>query len=114
MADDHPPTLAGVRLTLEAHGFHVCAECADASSAVAAAERHRPDVCVLDVRMPGDGIAAAGRIARAHPDVAVVMLTVSREDTDLFEALRAGASGYVLKDSDPGAAGVGAPRRARR
>jgi DNA-binding NarL/FixJ family response regulator len=51
--------------------------------------------------MPGDGIAAAGRIARSHPSVAVVMLTVSRDDADLFASLRAGAAGYLLKDTDP-------------
>ena len=82
-------------------GFRVVAEADHADDAVAAVERERPDVCLLDVRMPGDGIAAAGRISRAHPEVAVVMLTVSREDGDLFAALRAGAAGYLLKDTDP-------------
>lgn len=101
MADDHPPTRAGIRLTLEGHGFLICAECASAPAAVAAAERHRPDLCLLDVRMPGNGVAAAAEIASRVPGSVIVMLTVSRDDGDLFEALRVGASGYLLKDVDP-------------
>ena len=58
-------------------------------------------MCLLDINMPGSGIAAAAEITHALPDVAVVMLTASRDDEDLFAALRAGASGYLLKDMDP-------------
>jgi DNA-binding NarL/FixJ family response regulator len=101
IADDHPPTRLGVRTALEAEGFEVVAEAATAPSAVAAAVEHAPDVALLDVHMPGDGLAAARTISRELPDVAVVMLTVSRDDSDLFEALRAGARGYLLKDIDP-------------
>lgn len=98
IADDHPPTRAGVRRVLEESGFEVCAEEADADGAVAAALRDRPAVCLLDIRMPGGGIDAARRIAAALPETAIVMLTVSRDDDDLFDALRAGAAGYLLKD----------------
>ena len=101
IADDHPPTRAGVRIALEAGGFFVCAEAADAPGAVAAARRERPDVCLLDINMPGNGIQAAEDISHELPETAVVMLTVSRTDADLFDALRAGASGYLLKDIDP-------------
>jgi DNA-binding NarL/FixJ family response regulator len=101
LADDHPPTRAGVRYTLEAAGMVVCAEAADANGAVDAALRETPDVCLLDIHMPGSGINAARAITRELPDTRVVMLTVSRDDEDLFEALRAGASGYLLKDMDP-------------
>jgi DNA-binding NarL/FixJ family response regulator len=101
IADDHPPARAGVRAALEAGGFEVCAEAGDARGAIEAANRERPDVCLLDIHMPGDGIHAAEAISHELPDAAVVMLTVSREDTDLFDALRAGASGYLLKDIDP-------------
>lgn len=66
-----------------------------------AALRERPDVCLLDIRMPGGGIRAAEAIAVALPECAIVMLTVSRSDVDLFDALRAGAVGYLLKDIDP-------------
>jgi DNA-binding NarL/FixJ family response regulator len=102
IADDHPPTRAGVRAALERDGFEVCAEAADARSAIEAARRERPDVCLLDIHMPGDGIYAAETIAHELPEAAVVMLTVSRTDADLFNALRAGAAGYLLKDIDPG------------
>ena len=99
IADDHAPTRAGVRRVLEEAGFTVCAEEADATRAVEAALRVRPDVCLLDVRMPGGGgVAAAAEIARRLPEARIVMLTVSRDDDDLFDALRAGATGYLLKD----------------
>jgi DNA-binding NarL/FixJ family response regulator len=101
LADDHAPTRAGVKAALERAGFKVVAEEADAPGAVAAAEREAPDVVMLDIHMPGNGISAAADITHAHPDVAVVMLTVSRDDSDLFDALRAGALGYLLKDTDP-------------
>ena len=101
VADDHVPARAGVRAALETGPFDVVGEAYDASSAVAAALEHRPDVCVLDVHMPGGGIAAAGQVAARLPGTAIVMLTVSRNDDDFFDALRAGAHGYLLKDMDP-------------
>ena len=101
LADDHPPTRAGVRYTLEQAGMVVVAEVADAASAVEAAIREKPDLCLMDVHMPGSGIAATRAITDALPDTCVVILTVSRDDSDLFDALRAGASGYLLKDMDP-------------
>lgn len=102
IADDHAPTRAGVRCALEDGGFEVVAEVNRGDDAVDAAIRERPDVCVLDINMPDSGIAAAARITERLPGTAVVMLTVSREDEDLFAALRAGALGYLLKDMDPG------------
>lgn len=101
VADDHAPTRAGVRASLDAGGFEVVAEVASARTAVAAALDLRPDVCLLDIHMPGGGISAAEEISRRLPDCAVVMLTYSRDDDDLFDALRAGARGYLLKDMDP-------------
>lgn len=101
VADDHPPTRAAVRRALEAGGLLVCGEGHDADSAVSQALRTRPDVALLDIRMPGGGIKAAEAIAARLPGTAIVMLTVSRSDDDLFDALRAGASGYLLKDIDP-------------
>jgi len=101
VADDHAPTRAGVRDALGADGFTVVAEAAGADAAVELALCARPDVCLLDVHMPGGGIAAAARITENLPESAVVMLTVSRDDEDLFAALRAGAAGYLLKDMDP-------------
>jgi DNA-binding NarL/FixJ family response regulator len=90
-----------VRRALESGGFTVCAEAADAEEAIYAALQERPDVCLLDIAMPGSGISAAEAISAEVPEVAIVMLTVSRSDEDLFAALRAGASGYLLKDIDP-------------
>lgn len=102
IADDHAPTRVGVRAALErATGFEVVDAVGDAEAAYQAALRHRPDVCLLDINMPGNGIEAASRITSALPDTAVVMLTVSRDDQDLFDSLRAGAVGYLLKDTDP-------------
>jgi len=101
IADDHPPTRNGVRVALERHSCEVVAEAATAAEAVSAARAHRPDVCLLDINMPGSGIAAAAEITHSMSDVAIVMLTASRDDEDLFAALRAGASGYLLKDMDP-------------
>jgi DNA-binding NarL/FixJ family response regulator len=101
IADDHPPTRAGIRRTLEDGGFEVCAEVANGHDAVEATARELPDVALLDINMPGGGIAAAHQISGQLPDTAVVMLTVSRDDADLFSALRAGASGYLLKDIAP-------------
>ena len=75
----------------------MCASAADAAEAIQAAVRERPDVCLLDIRMPGDGLAAAWEIAARLPQAKIVMLTVSDDDTDLFTALRAGADGYLLK-----------------
>jgi DNA-binding NarL/FixJ family response regulator len=102
IADDHAPTRASVRSILEEDGrFVVCAEAADAPNAVLASVREQPDLCLLDIRMPGSGIAAAWEISARLPDSNLVMLTVSEDDSDLFAALRAGASGYLLKDMDP-------------
>jgi DNA-binding NarL/FixJ family response regulator len=101
VADDHAPTRAGIRLSLEADGFAVVAECSTAKRAVELAQEHRPDACLLDIHMPGSGIAAAEQIADSVPDCVVVMLTYSRNDADLFDSLRAGAQGYLLKDMDP-------------
>jgi DNA-binding NarL/FixJ family response regulator len=101
IADDHAPTRAGIRAVLEEDGFEVCGEAASADAAVELALEERPAVCLLDINMPGGGIAAAGAISERLPETAIVMLTVSRDDADLFDALRAGASGYLLKDTDP-------------
>jgi DNA-binding NarL/FixJ family response regulator len=98
IADDHAPTREDVRRALEAdERFSVCAEVADAVEAVQAALRGRPDVCLLDIRMPSNGLAAAWEIASRLPRVKIVMLTVSEGDNDIFAALRAGAHGYLLK-----------------
>ncbi|HXH97369.1 MAG TPA: response regulator transcription factor [Gaiellaceae bacterium] len=98
VADDHAPTRDDVRRSLERNsGFSVCAEAADAAEAVEAAVRERPDVCLLDLRMPGGGVAAAWEISARLPGTKIVMLTVSDDETDLLAALRARAVGYLVK-----------------
>lgn len=101
IADDHQPTREDVRFALDQdERFEVCAEAVDAPGAIEAALRERPDICLLDVNMPGWGVSAAWEIHARLPQTRVVMLTVSRDDRDLFAALRAGAVGYLLKDMD--------------
>ena len=98
IADNHAPTHEDVRRALDGdERFRICATAADAAEAVQAAVRTRPDVCVLDIRMPGSGLAAAWEIAARLPQAKIVMLTISEEETDLFAALRAGARGYLPK-----------------
>jgi DNA-binding NarL/FixJ family response regulator len=101
IADDHAPTRADLREAIE-HDvrFVVVAETADGTGAVEAALRERPDICLLDIRMPGNGIAVTREVTTRLPDTKVVMITVSVDDDDLLGALRAGAAGYLLKDSN--------------
>ena len=101
IADDHAPTRAELRETIEAdERFAVVAEAADAAEAVEAAVRERPDICLLDINMPGNGMSAVWEISGRLPSTHVVMLTVSRDERHLFAALRAGAAAYLLKDMD--------------
>ena len=102
LADDHPPTRAGIRFSLEADGFLVVAEAPNGRRAVELAAELRPDVCLIDVSMPGgDGPEAVEAITAQVPETTCVMLTASRDDDDLFAALRAGAVGYLVKDIEP-------------
>ena len=98
LADDDQRARAEVRGTLEGHGFIVCAEATDADRAVAAARAEAPDVALVDVALPGSGIRAT-REMRTVPGVAVIMLTASRATEDLLDSVRAGACGYLLKDT---------------
>ena len=101
VADDHAPTRAGVLASLDVDGFDIVGEASNARAAVDLAVTLQPEVCLLDIHMPGNGIAAAEEISKSLPDCAIVMLTYSRDDDDLFDSLRAGARGYLLKDMDP-------------
>jgi DNA-binding NarL/FixJ family response regulator len=101
IADDHARIRRQVRSALEAADCIVCGEGATADDAVRLVAEQLPDVALLDIHMPGNGIQAARDITRTAPGVAVVMLTQSVDDEDLFDSLRAGASGYLLKDTDP-------------
>lgn len=100
IADEDVRTRTGVRLALEDDGFVISAEEDTSEGAIAAALRDAPDVCLLDVHMPGGGIEAAAAIHSKMPQTHVVVLTVAVDDEHLFAALEAGASGYLLKDTD--------------
>jgi DNA-binding NarL/FixJ family response regulator len=91
---------------MSTRGVSACAEVATCDAAIQGAKATRPDVCLLDINMPGSGIAAARGITTSLPGTAVVMLTVSRQDEDLFDALRAGATGYLLKGMDEDALAI--------
>jgi two-component system, NarL family, nitrate/nitrite response regulator NarL len=95
IADQHAAFRAGIRAALEADGFVIVGEAGDARSTVAAAMSTRPDICLVDVVMPGDGLNAVSAIARRSPATTIVVLTVSSES--LLAALERGASGYLLK-----------------
>lgn len=99
IADDHSVVRAGLRALLEHHGhFHVVAEASTGDEAIQKAREHRPDVAVLDIRMPGiSGIEACRQIVSSVDGCRVIVLTTYAEDELLFAAIRAGASGYVLK-----------------
>ncbi|HSA53212.1 MAG TPA: response regulator transcription factor [Yinghuangia sp.] len=103
LADDEPLIRAGVRAILAGDpGIEVVAEAGDGAEAVELARRHRPDVALLDIRMPRvDGLAAGAEIRRLLPAVAVVILTTFGEDEYIAKAIDGGATGFLLKSGDP-------------
>jgi DNA-binding NarL/FixJ family response regulator len=103
VCDDQPLVRAGVRTLLGSQpDIEIVGEAADGAAAVAAADRLGPDVVLMDVRMPGtDGIKATGAIARGDGSPRVLVLTTYDLDEYVFDALAAGASGFLLKDSRP-------------
>ncbi len=99
LVDDHALFRDGVSSLLGAWGHEVVGCASDGAQAVALVDALRPDLVLMDVRMPGmSGLAATRQIASRHPGVAIVMLTVSEDEDDLFEAIKAGARGYLLKN----------------
>jgi DNA-binding NarL/FixJ family response regulator len=104
VADDQPLLRRGFRMILEAQdGLTVAGEAGDGAEAVDLARRCQPDVVLMDIRMPGtDGIEATRLITASEPGVRVLVLTTFDVDEYAFGALRAGASGFLLKDARPG------------
>ena len=99
IADDHALFRDGLRSLLTTRGMEVVGEASDGTRAVEMAVRLRPDVVLMDLKMPGiNGIEATRRIVEAAPEVAVVVLTASDDDEHLFDAIKSGAQGYLLKD----------------
>jgi DNA-binding NarL/FixJ family response regulator len=102
VADDHPIFRQGLVSLLQQYpDFKVVGQAADGIEAVAIAKQSQPDVVIMDIFMPGgNGVAAAKALKQALPQTKVVMFTVSDRDDDLFDAIKAGARGYLLKTID--------------
>jgi two-component system nitrate/nitrite response regulator NarL len=101
VVDHDRASRAGVGLALEGKGFEICAEADTAEAAMQAALRERPELCLVETDIPGGGIAAAELLLAELPGTAVVMLSATVDEAQLFSALRAGARGYLLKDMNP-------------
>lgn len=101
VVDDHPLVLAGlVALVRSEPGLLLAGQAIDADSALAEYNRLRPGVMLVDLHIPGGGIAAIERIRALHPQARIVVITASEGEEDVYRALLAGASGYLLKTAD--------------
>ena len=102
LVDDEPLYLEGLRCVLEQHGLRVVAEASDGHTALWAAENCRPDVILMDLHMPGmNGVEATRKLRERHPEINIVALTIFDDDRSVFDALREGAVGYLLKGTEP-------------
>jgi len=97
VADDDIPLRRAVREALDAAGFVVVGEASDAAAAIGAATRLRPDICLIEIELPLEGLNAIGRIAKASPDTLIVVHSRSDKPEDVVTAFTRGASGYLLK-----------------
>jgi DNA-binding NarL/FixJ family response regulator len=101
LADSRPLLRLGVKSALLGTGVEVCAECADAGAAIATAKREHPDVCLIDLGLPGGGIEAAEAIREGVPHTRVVVFAES-QDVDVFlHSVHAGATGFLMADMNP-------------
>jgi DNA-binding NarL/FixJ family response regulator len=101
IADDHTLFRESLRSLLTPRGFEIVGEARDGREAVELARRLKPDIVLMDLSMPGlDGLAATRLISAEMPQVKVVILTASEEDAQLFEAIKSGAQGYLMKSLD--------------
>lgn len=102
IADDHVLVRDGIASLLKAEGYEVVGEAKDGLEAVQQTRELHPDLILMDINMPGvNGLEATRIIASEMPEVSVVILTVSDDEADLFEAIESGARGYLLKDLEP-------------
>jgi len=101
LAEDEPVTRTALRRLLEGAGFEVTAEAGDADSAIESSLRERPEICLVDLFMPGGGIRVVREVSRRLPEASVVVLTASEDRDHMVDAIRAGASGYLVKSMDP-------------
>lgn len=101
LVDDHPLFLEGLQYILETYGISVLGTARNGREALAKARMLKPDIILMDIRMPEcNGLDSLKLIKAEMPDIRIVMLTTSEEDDDLFEAVKYGASGYLLKNMD--------------
>jgi two-component system NarL family response regulator len=99
LVDDHRILVEGLSNLLAAHGIEVLGVASDGLEAIALAQELCPEVILMDIRMPRcDGLSATRQIKVLRPEIQIVMLTTSAEDQDLFESVKSGASGYLLKN----------------
>jgi DNA-binding NarL/FixJ family response regulator len=103
LVDDNRLMLEGLQNLLEAHSIEVAGQAKDGHQALTLARELKPNIILMDIRMPGcDGLTATRLIKAEMPDMKIVILTTSTEDQDLFEAVKSGACGYLLKSMDSG------------
>ncbi len=101
LVDDHSLFLEGLQYLLETYGVEVVGKARNGNEAIIMAHKLKPEIILMDIRMPGcNGLEAVKRIHEELPAIKLVMLTTSDNDEDLFNAIRYGASGYLLKDTD--------------
>jgi len=101
LADDHPLFRDGIASLLSSRNYVVVGQAENGAEAVQLVEELQPDLVLMDIRMPSvNGLAATRLIQAAHPEIKIVILTVSEEDDDLFEAIKSGAVGYIQKSLD--------------
>ncbi len=101
LVDDHPLFRDGIASLLSARDYDIVGQISGGSEALKLVEELHPDLVLMDIRMPGvNGLAATRLIQAAHPEIKIVILTVSEEDDDLFEAIKSGAAGYIQKSLD--------------
>ena len=101
IADDHPVVRMGIRGMLDGEpDFEVVGEAENGSEAVEMVAKLRPDVVLMDLRMPNmDGVAATEKITKDHPETRILVLTTYESDADILRAIETGATGYLLKDT---------------
>ena len=101
LVEDEPVTRTTLRGLLVEAGFQVTAEAGDAETAIEVCVRERPQLCLVDLNIPGGGLRVVREVSQRVPEALVVVLTASPDNRDLLDAIRAGASGYLLKSMDP-------------
>jgi DNA-binding NarL/FixJ family response regulator len=102
MVDDHRMFLEGLRTLIEMESdIEVVGECGNGLDALEAIMRLRPDVVLMDINMPGmNGVEVTRQILERRPDTGIIILTMYRDDSQVFQAIKSGARGYILKDVD--------------